>query len=80
MQTQRTMNRSENSRMCARRNFGDWRKLLLGCSMVAAMFCYIFIRSSCSPEDGMGHDYPPPVWKEWVAIWSEFAHAAVAGP
>jgi pimeloyl-ACP methyl ester carboxylesterase len=27
--------------------------------------------------DGMGHDYPPPVWKEWVAVWSEFAHQAV---
>ncbi len=29
--------------------------------------------------DGMGHDYPPPVWPEWVAVWSEFAHATVAG-
>jgi pimeloyl-ACP methyl ester carboxylesterase len=27
--------------------------------------------------EGMGHDYPPAVWKEWVAVWSEFAHAAV---
>jgi pimeloyl-ACP methyl ester carboxylesterase len=27
--------------------------------------------------EGMGHDYPPPVWNEWVAVWSEFAHAAV---
>ncbi len=27
--------------------------------------------------DGMGHDYPPPVWKEWVTTWSEFAHSAV---
>jgi pimeloyl-ACP methyl ester carboxylesterase len=27
--------------------------------------------------DGMGHDYPPPVWQEWVAAWSEFAHASV---
>ena len=27
--------------------------------------------------DGMGHDYPPPVWKEWVTTWSEFAHTAV---
>ena len=27
--------------------------------------------------DGMGHDYPPPVWQEWVTVWSEFAHAAV---
>jgi pimeloyl-ACP methyl ester carboxylesterase len=25
--------------------------------------------------DGMGHDYPPAVWKEWVAAWSEFARA-----
>jgi pimeloyl-ACP methyl ester carboxylesterase len=22
--------------------------------------------------DGLGHDYPPPVWDEWVAIWSDF--------
>jgi pimeloyl-ACP methyl ester carboxylesterase len=29
--------------------------------------------------DGMGHDYPPPVWKEWVTAWSAFAHAAVGG-
>jgi pimeloyl-ACP methyl ester carboxylesterase len=28
--------------------------------------------------EGMGHDYPPPVWQEWVTVWSEFAHAAVA--
>ncbi len=27
--------------------------------------------------DGMGHDYPPPVWKEWVTVWSGFAQAAV---
>jgi pimeloyl-ACP methyl ester carboxylesterase len=27
--------------------------------------------------DGMGHDYPPPVWKEWVTVWSEFARSAV---
>ena len=27
--------------------------------------------------DGMGHDYPPPVWREWVSTWSEFAHTAV---
>jgi pimeloyl-ACP methyl ester carboxylesterase len=27
--------------------------------------------------DGMGHDYPPPVWKEWVTTWSEFAHESV---
>jgi pimeloyl-ACP methyl ester carboxylesterase len=29
--------------------------------------------------DGMGHDYPPAVWPQWVAAWSEFAHASVAG-
>jgi pimeloyl-ACP methyl ester carboxylesterase len=23
--------------------------------------------------DGMGHDYPPPVWPEWVDAWSAFA-------
>jgi pimeloyl-ACP methyl ester carboxylesterase len=23
--------------------------------------------------DGMGHDYPRAVWKEWVSIWSTFA-------
>ncbi len=28
--------------------------------------------------EGMGHDYPPPVWKEWVSVWSDFAHAAVS--
>lgn len=22
--------------------------------------------------EGMGHDYPPAVWKEWVATWSAF--------
>jgi pimeloyl-ACP methyl ester carboxylesterase len=27
--------------------------------------------------EGMGHDYPPPVWEEWVAVWSAFAHEAV---
>ncbi len=30
--------------------------------------------------DGMGHDYPPQVWREWVGVWSEFVRAAVAGP
>jgi pimeloyl-ACP methyl ester carboxylesterase len=30
--------------------------------------------------EGMGHDYPPPVWREWVTVWSDFAHAAVARP
>jgi pimeloyl-ACP methyl ester carboxylesterase len=27
--------------------------------------------------DGMGHDYPPPVWKEWVGVWSDFARSVV---
>jgi len=27
--------------------------------------------------EGMGHDYPPAVWPEWVATWSEFAHSNV---
>jgi pimeloyl-ACP methyl ester carboxylesterase len=27
--------------------------------------------------EGMGHDYPPPVWNEWVSVWSEFAHTSV---
>ena len=27
--------------------------------------------------DGMGHDYPPPVWREWVAVWSDFARSVV---
>ncbi len=27
--------------------------------------------------EGMGHDYPPPVWREWVGVWSEFAHSAM---
>ena len=22
--------------------------------------------------DGLGHDYPPPVWNQWVAAWSDF--------
>lgn len=26
--------------------------------------------------DGMGHDYPPPVWPEWVATWASFARGA----
>ena len=25
--------------------------------------------------EGMGHDYPPPVWDQWVAIWADFAAA-----
>jgi pimeloyl-ACP methyl ester carboxylesterase len=28
--------------------------------------------------DGMGHDYPPAVWKDWVATWSEFAGATAS--
>jgi pimeloyl-ACP methyl ester carboxylesterase len=27
--------------------------------------------------EGMGHDYPPPVWNEWVRVWSEFVHSIV---
>ena len=27
--------------------------------------------------EGMGHDYPPAVWKTWVSTWSEFARDAV---
>jgi len=27
--------------------------------------------------EGMGHDYPPPVWQEWVAVWSDFARSVV---
>jgi pimeloyl-ACP methyl ester carboxylesterase len=27
--------------------------------------------------EGMGHDYPPPVWNEWVTVWSEFVHSSV---
>ena len=25
--------------------------------------------------EGMGHDYPPAVWKQWVEIWSEFVQS-----
>jgi pimeloyl-ACP methyl ester carboxylesterase len=28
--------------------------------------------------DGMGHDYPPAVWREWVAAWSGFVRERVA--
>jgi pimeloyl-ACP methyl ester carboxylesterase len=28
--------------------------------------------------EGMGHDYPPAVWKEWVKVWSEFVQKSVA--
>jgi len=27
--------------------------------------------------DGLGHDYPPPVWDQWVATWADFADTAV---
>lgn len=26
--------------------------------------------------DGMGHDYPPVVWKDWVSIWTSFVAEA----
>ena len=25
--------------------------------------------------EGLGHDYPPPVWPQWVGVWSDFARA-----
>jgi pimeloyl-ACP methyl ester carboxylesterase len=28
--------------------------------------------------DGMGHDYPPAVWNEWVGVWSDFVQNAAA--
>ncbi len=28
--------------------------------------------------EGMGHDYPPPAWGQWVAAWSEFVRTATA--
>jgi len=28
--------------------------------------------------EGMGHDYPPAVWSQWVSTWSSFARDAVA--
>jgi pimeloyl-ACP methyl ester carboxylesterase len=30
--------------------------------------------------EGMGHDYPPPVWDRWTAAWSEFARDAAPVP
>jgi pimeloyl-ACP methyl ester carboxylesterase len=27
--------------------------------------------------EGMGHDYPPAVWKQWVTIWTDFVREAV---
>jgi pimeloyl-ACP methyl ester carboxylesterase len=29
--------------------------------------------------EGMGHDYPPAVWKEWVTTWSTFVAEAAVG-
>ena len=26
--------------------------------------------------EGMGHDYPPPVWRQWVDVWADFARHA----
>ena len=26
--------------------------------------------------DGMGHDYPPVVWDQWVAIWADFVRSS----
>jgi pimeloyl-ACP methyl ester carboxylesterase len=28
--------------------------------------------------EGMGHDYPPPVWRQWVDVWAEFARTAAS--
>jgi pimeloyl-ACP methyl ester carboxylesterase len=28
--------------------------------------------------EGMGHDYPPAVWQEWVSVWSRFVKESVA--
>jgi pimeloyl-ACP methyl ester carboxylesterase len=28
--------------------------------------------------EGMGHDYPPPVWDEWVGVWSEFVQTGAS--
>jgi len=27
--------------------------------------------------EGMGHDYPPAVWDQWVGVWSDFVRHAV---
>ncbi len=27
--------------------------------------------------EGMGHDYPPAVWDEWVHVWSQFVREAI---
>ena len=26
--------------------------------------------------EAMGHDYPPPVWRQWVEVWADFARAS----
>jgi pimeloyl-ACP methyl ester carboxylesterase len=28
--------------------------------------------------EGMGHDYPPAVWDEWVGVWSDFVETAAS--
>jgi pimeloyl-ACP methyl ester carboxylesterase len=30
--------------------------------------------------EGMGHDYPPAVWTEWVGAWSEFVRSSRSDP
>src|SRR5207253_3384147 len=30
--------------------------------------------------EGLGHDYPPAVWDQWVATWSSFVRDAVRTP
>jgi pimeloyl-ACP methyl ester carboxylesterase len=27
--------------------------------------------------EGMGHDYPPAVWDQWVSVWSDFVRDVV---
>jgi pimeloyl-ACP methyl ester carboxylesterase len=29
--------------------------------------------------EGMGHDYPPAVWDQWVSTWADFARSAHTG-
>jgi pimeloyl-ACP methyl ester carboxylesterase len=29
--------------------------------------------------EGMGHDYPPAVWDQWVCLWSDFVRDAIPG-
>ena len=28
--------------------------------------------------EGMGHDYPPAVWDQWVTTWADFARHTVS--